>query len=295
MKIKAIISSIIVCIIILLGGQVNAAMEASVIGEAPEVAKPGEKIEYKLKVKADTVGKGIDGIVANMEYSKEVLELAATTSDEVIIMEGMLLVALDEPIKAGEEKNITLNFTIDSNTTKEEATIKFTDIILTDVDQTSKEDIENIETKIQIQENIETGEQQTKKELSNIEITTAPSKTTYTEGEKFDKAGMKIIAKYSDGTSKEITDYKYSPEGELKTTDTKITISYTENETTKTIEQEIKVTKKTGETNKENNKDNSTAGKEYPKTGAETIIVPICIVIIITLVSYKKYKKYKKI
>ena len=82
------------------------------------------------------------------------------------------------------------------------------------------------------------------KTLESIKVTTAPTKTAYTEGEKFDKTGMKVIATYSDGTTKEVTDYTYTPEGELKTTDKTITVSYTENELTKTATQEITVVAK---------------------------------------------------
>ncbi len=45
-------------------------------------------------------------------------------------------------------------------------------------------------------------------EISQLEITEAPNRTVYTEGEKFDRTGMKITATYSDGTKSEITDYK---------------------------------------------------------------------------------------
>ena len=82
------------------------------------------------------------------------------------------------------------------------------------------------------------------KTLESIKVTTAPTRTTYTEGEKFDKTGMKVIAKYSDGTTKEIRNYAYTPAGELKTTDKTITVSYTENEVTKTATQEITVVAK---------------------------------------------------
>ena len=104
MKVKAIISSIIVFILVLLCGQVNAAIEATVTGESVIQVKPGDTIEYKLKIKPTTVGQGIDALVADIEYPDSILSLA--TSDDVIIMEGMLIVALDETIKAGQEKEI---------------------------------------------------------------------------------------------------------------------------------------------------------------------------------------------
>ena len=126
------------------------------------------------------------------------------------------------------------------------------------------------------------------KTLESIKVTTAPTRTTYTEGEKFDKTGMKVIAKYSDGTTKEIKNYAYTPAGELKTTDTAITVSYTENELTKTATQEITVVAKGnsgdepgGETEKAKldsieikeapTKTVYTEGEKFDKTGMKVI------------------------
>ena len=82
------------------------------------------------------------------------------------------------------------------------------------------------------------------KTLENIEITNHPTKTTYEEGEKFDPTGMMVVAIYSDNTRAVITNYTYSPEGSLKTTDTKVVISYTEKNITKTAEVNITVNAK---------------------------------------------------
>jgi chitodextrinase len=126
------------------------------------------------------------------------------------------------------------------------------------------------------------------KTLESIKVTTATTRTTYTEGERFDKTGMKVIAKYSDGTTKEVTDYTYTPAGELKTTDKTITVSYTENEVTKTATQEITVVAKGnsgdepgGETEKAKldsieikeapTKTVYTEGEKFDKTGMKVI------------------------
>lgn len=140
--------------------------------------------------------------------------------------------------------------------------------------------------------------------ITNIKITKTPTRTTYTEGEKFDKTGMVVTAKYSDGLSKEITNYTYTPNGTLKTTDEKVIISYTEGEVTKTVAQDITVikapennTENNIENNTENNKDNSlTPSKELPKTGIEnSMLIAIIIIFIITIASWLGYKKYKNI
>jgi hypothetical protein len=48
------------------------------------------------------------------------------------------------------------------------------------------------------------------KALSSLEITTPPTKTIYTNGEIFDKAGMVVTARYNDDTSVIVEDYTYS-------------------------------------------------------------------------------------
>ena len=162
--------------------------------------------------------------------------------------------------------------------------------------------------------------------LTGIEITTTPGKTEYTEGESFDPSGIVIMAKYSDGSSKEIQGYTYSPAGELKASDKEIIISYTEGGVTKTTTVEITVASKAGnddssnvgtnvsgngETNDSGNSgtngsgngsititnkgDNTISEKDYPKTGAKTVILPICILAVFAIVSYIRYKRYRKI
>ena len=83
-----------------------------------------------------------------------------------------------------------------------------------------------------------------KKALTSIEITTAPAKTTYIEGQNFDATGIKVTAKYSDNSSAEITNYTITDGNDLKTDKTSVTISYTENNVTKTATQSITVSKK---------------------------------------------------
>ena len=147
----------------------------------------------------------------------------------------------------------------------------------------------------------------TAKTLTGITVTTKPTKTSYTEGENFDKTGMVVTASYSDGTSSEITNYTYKPNGELTTSDTKIVISYTEGSVTKTAQQDIAVAKKSSapaDTNSGNtinnvnvsNKDTSTANKVISQTGVtDTLVITILAIAIIGIVSYIKYKKYKGI
>lgn len=77
--------------------------------------------------------------------------------------------------------------------------------------------------------------------LDSIEVFTPPNKTIYIVGQTFDTTGMQIIARYNLGLSKIVTEYTYSPDGALTNEDTYVTISYTENGVTKTVQQPITV------------------------------------------------------
>lgn len=77
--------------------------------------------------------------------------------------------------------------------------------------------------------------------LASIAVTTQPTKTVYTVGDTFDKAGMVVTATYSDSTSRPVTIYTWAPTGALALTDTAVTISYTENSVTKTAEVPVTV------------------------------------------------------
>ena len=77
--------------------------------------------------------------------------------------------------------------------------------------------------------------------LSGISVKTAPDKVDYTEGELFDATGMAIEATYSDSSTAAVTSYTYAPTAALTTSDTTITISYTEGGMTKTCTQAITV------------------------------------------------------
>ena len=191
---------------------------------------------------------------------------------------------------------------------KETAELGKTKVALTNINTSTDADeieVNNIETEMEIVKKEEqTPPDAGEKTLTSIEITNLPTKTTYTEGEKFSTAGMKVTAKYSDGTSKEITNYTANPSTALKTTDKKIVISYTEGK--ETVQNEVEITvkaKSIGDSKDDKNtvkvttirKDNTVADKEYPKTGAERIVLPIILLSVISGTAYIINKKYKKI
>lgn len=78
--------------------------------------------------------------------------------------------------------------------------------------------------------------------LESIAITTPPAKTAYTVGETFDPSGMIVTASYSDASTAAVSDYSVSPSGNLATSDSSATVSYTENDVTKTAIVAITVT-----------------------------------------------------
>lgn len=77
--------------------------------------------------------------------------------------------------------------------------------------------------------------------LKTIAITTPPDETAYEIGETISLAGMVLEAYYSDGSSKVVENYTYSPQTVRSNNDTEITISYTEDGITKTTIQEITI------------------------------------------------------
>ncbi|MCD8215504.1 MAG: bacterial Ig-like domain-containing protein, partial [Clostridiales bacterium] len=56
------------------------------------------------------------------------------------------------------------------------------------------------------------------KEITKIEVTTAPTKTEYVQGEVFDSSGMIVTATYSDGTFADLASSEYSYSTEALTT-----------------------------------------------------------------------------
>ena len=156
--------------------------------------------------------------------------------------------------------------------------------------------------------------------LENIAITKAPTKTAYQVGEKFDKTGMEITANYSDGSKKVVTNYTVTPSTALKTSNTSITISYTENGITKTATQKITVAQVPGSNdntnqgdnntnnqeetgklptagdNKTDKKDETTATGKMPQTGSEqTTIAIIAVLSVVAIAGFIGYRRLSDI
>ena len=79
--------------------------------------------------------------------------------------------------------------------------------------------------------------------LEKIELDSSSAKTQYFEGDSFDRTGLLVKAFFSDGGQSFVGNYSVSPDGALALTDTKVTISYTFEEVTKTADLAITVAK----------------------------------------------------
>lgn len=86
------------------------------------------------------------------------------------------------------------------------------------------------------------------KTLTGISISSPPYKTSYTEGESFNRQGMNVAAVYSDNSSSGISNYSVNPSGALSTGNSYVTISYSEGVITKTATQGISVKARTTNT-----------------------------------------------
>ena len=69
-------------------------------------------------------------------------------------------------------------------------------------------------------------------ELTGIIIGQLPNKTAYVKREKLDTTGLVVLATYSDGSTKEVTDYKVTGFNTLKTGDQILTVTYEDFTTT---------------------------------------------------------------
>ena len=78
-------------------------------------------------------------------------------------------------------------------------------------------------------------------ELESIEITTAPTKTTYIEGDVFDTTGMVVTATYTGGKTEDVASEVEVSKDALTAGTTNITISYTKGDITKEVVQAITV------------------------------------------------------
>lgn len=251
---------------------VNAA-DATVTVEASKTqVKPGE--EFTVKVSAECISK-LAGIDTNLSFDENVLEFIE------VVKANKDWTILDEDISEVPDSKYDMNIAGIHNETKEkddiyiitfkvkeEASINTTTKIL--LEGITIYDVEQKSYDLGAKElDISIGEEQTpppaeepddepkEKILTSIKIAKKSDKEEYKVGDTFDKTGLVVIAYYSDGTTKEISDYTISDGNELKEGQTSITISYTEGGVTKTVTQDIKVVVENNNPDEEVNNENA--------------------------------------
>ena len=293
---KKVISLLLSIILIMISINVYAAeSKIDILGDT-SIKKDETKT---LTVKISTSGDSIGVISADVTCSENISNLEVTGKNGWQVTfnssNGKVNALKAEGTKS--EEFMEIKYTLKSDD-KENATIKINNITVSTIEYNS-ENISNIVKNITVEKNI-----QSTKELSEITINKKPNKITYTKGEKVNNEGLVVIAKYNDGTSTEIKNYKYSPEGELKVSDKKVEISYTENSITKTVSYDITVKEEKAPQKDEqkedikdtNKKDDTTIGKnnKLPQTGINNYVLMLVVFVsVIGIVSYFKYTKYK--
>ncbi len=309
MKLRKIIFSLIVIIMLISCITIVNATEVSAkLTPSATIVKKGETFTVTISAACSD---GVSTFSTTIQYDKNVLELVnKTVTDtnnwrtEAGRTENEINILTNKADKVTQDDLYIMTFKVKDTAQTGNTIISAGDISIdSDAESNSLHIIDGEIIIINVSESgaLNVGGQAT---LTEVKIETPPAKTIYNAGEKFSTAGMVIKAVYSNGTEKEITDYKYSPSGELSTSSTKITITYTENGVTKTATQNITVNSKDvskdGEDNTTNNnivnKDNTVAKNEIADTGLEDNMGIIFVAIaILGLSSYIQYKKYKNI
>lgn len=229
---------VILIMLVFVMASVNVAMASS--GNAPvnvELTPSTTNIEVGKTftvVLSQECSDGIISVDSKLEYNENIFELTNIAMGEgwTNYGDGNVITAMsNEDITSGEVVTLTFKALAESTGKITIKNIKA---------YKDYNDIVDVEDKV-VEITVGNGQVEVPVNLTEISITKGPTKTEYTVGEKFNSAGMEVSAKYSDGTTKTVTNYTYSPNGELKTSDTKVTISFTEGGITRTTEQKITV------------------------------------------------------
>ena len=285
-------------------------LKEQLVIEGQGVAKTEETQVLKVSLCSQQVICHLSGIIQKNEYIKD---MKLVEQNGWKIQYDSVTGEFDLEKSEGAKIEEILNIEITTSDKEGKGKISLTNIkMMTKDAETIK--IDDVQNSIEIQKPVV---------LTEIKVSKKPDKLVYTVGEKFDKQGMEILAEYSNSTSKIITNYTYSPSGNLKIDDNKIVISYAEEGISREVELEIEVnnipenndknndnydnsnSSITGTKNDSDNtstiggaKDDSTvANTELPKAGYEKKI--ICIVVIVismgAIYFYSFIKKYKSV
>ncbi len=114
--------------------------------------------------------------------------------------------------------------------------------------------------------------QVTENPLTEMKITTPPTKTNYVVGQTFDKTGMKVSGKYESGITREITDYTIENGNNLTLEQTYVTISSKGKTVTQPITVEDKKTTKIEITTNPKKSEYIQGKEELDLTGGELTV-----------------------
>lgn len=81
----------------------------------------------------------------------------------------------------------------------------------------------------------------TKGEIAGLSVASEPDKTTYSEGEDFDASGLTLSVLFADGHTEEVTDFTVENGTDLQPGATKVTVSYTKDGETVSVDVPITV------------------------------------------------------
>lgn len=319
-KIAILMVILMIVLVSVLALPVNAT-NATVNLNSETQVNPGDTFIVTLNAAYE---EGINGIEGTLSYDKDKLELSNveivnTLNWSVInetVADGLdLAIICNSTSKITDAEIIKIHFKVkDEASIGTTAKIELKDITIDGDTANSTQELGTIEIQVSIVEettNPNPGENpggnnpgQTPgeddpwgnpegKTLTGIEVTKEPTKNTYKVGEKFDKTGMVVVAKYSDGTSKEITNYTIENGDKLEKGQKSVKINYTEENVTKTVEQKITVEEE--KVFEEIKQDDSKSENKMPDTGVSSVIGLMAVVVIFGAVCLVKYNKYKEI
>lgn len=314
---KLSISLIIALIICLFSSTSVLAVDTKVTLSADKTtAKPGDTITVTLSASCEV---GLSYVVTTIEYNDSVLTLQSEEVSNNWKNYGNnqleLMIDTNQIIKEGTL--YTAIFKVNDNATEGETIISATGIEQTDKDngeytqEPERIPITIVKKAAEKQDdgsNGNAGEQNggteepsnvpgdTSISLSKIEITKEPTKTSYIEGENFDKTGMEVTGTYSDGSKKIITDYKVADGENLKLGQKQVLIHYTEGDREIEAIQKITVTSAAKQAQEPESTKTNTATNNLPSTGdGHYVFVEITLITVIGVCSYIGFKKYKEI
>ena len=313
---KKIVSILSIILFICLICNITYASETNVtLQKDKDKYTGGDVVAISVKVNDITLEDGIQTIIGKISYNAElyencVIEESNSWEADYNANNGKIILQRNEGIKENHTAFV-VKLTIKENVVNTD-TISFTEINIADentdlfpANATVSINIENVVTDDGEEDpwgdaGQNPNEAPQEKTLTGIEITEEPAKYAYKAGEKFDKTGMKVVARYSDGSSKEITNYTIENGDKLAEEQTSIKISYTEGNVTKTVEQKVtvvgKITVEGNESDFEEIKEDDTKTEDkMPNTGVFSVLGIMLVITVFGVVCLVKYNKCKEI